>query len=345
MTKSICSIENCERPVTGRGWCSMHYQRWLNHGDPLFLKQRRGTCSVDGCDQRHGAKGLCHSHYNQQWYQDWSQAQPPKLVKAQPPNWPAETWLPIPGFEGHYEVSNRGRIRSVPHVIHREDGRCRRVGWELKALNPGADGRVCASLLKEGKSLNVRVHRLVLLAFVGPPPPGMECCHNDGDASNNRLENLRWGTKSDNMHDRVRHGTHHMAKLDSCLRGHALVAPNLRAAVVALGRRGCLACSKATKKVAYERSKGRPVPDLQILSDRYFLEIMANDAAVLEACLRGHALSAPNLRKGAAAATGSRHCLACFKARGKVAYEASRGRSANLQEVSDRYYMEIMSAA
>lgn len=61
-------------------------------------------------------------------------------------------------------------------------------------------------------SLNKRlirrfVHNLVLEAFVGPPPEGMECCHNDGNPSNNSIENLRWDTHISNMADRVTHGT------------------------------------------------------------------------------------------------------------------------------------------
>lgn len=51
-----------------------------------------------------------------------------------------------------------------------------------------------------------QVHRLVLLAFVGPCPEGMECCHNDGNSTNNKLSNLRWGTRKENAADRVRHG-------------------------------------------------------------------------------------------------------------------------------------------
>jgi hypothetical protein len=50
------------------------------------------------------------------------------------------------------------------------------------------------------------VHHLVLEAFVGPRPKGMECCHWDDDATNNRLSNLRWGTRLDNMQDRIRNG-------------------------------------------------------------------------------------------------------------------------------------------
>jgi hypothetical protein len=58
-----------------------------------------------------------------------------------------------------------------------------------------------------GKGASRKVHRLVLEAFVGPCPPGMECCHNDGNPLNNRLDNLRWDTRRSNQLDRNRHGT------------------------------------------------------------------------------------------------------------------------------------------
>jgi len=52
------------------------------------------------------------------------------------------------------------------------------------------------------------IHRLVLETFVGPCPENMECCHNNGDKSDNRVENLRWDTKSNNSKDDIRHGIH-----------------------------------------------------------------------------------------------------------------------------------------
>lgn len=52
------------------------------------------------------------------------------------------------------------------------------------------------------------VHRLVLETFVGPCPQGMECCHKNGIPNDNRLENLRWGTHSENMQDMIEHGNH-----------------------------------------------------------------------------------------------------------------------------------------
>ena len=66
------------------------------------------------------------------------------------------------------------------------------------------------------------VHILVLEAFVGPRPTGMFACHIDGDASNNRLPNLRWDTPRNNNLDAVQHRTHHNASKDLCPRGHPL---------------------------------------------------------------------------------------------------------------------------
>lgn len=58
-----------------------------------------------------------------------------------------------------------------------------------------------------GKKRYLLVHCLVLLAFVGPCPPGMECCHWDRDRHNCNLSNLRYGTKAENQADKERHGT------------------------------------------------------------------------------------------------------------------------------------------
>ncbi len=63
------------------------------------------------------------------------------------------------------------------------------------------------TLSRDGNVIAFRVHRLVLEAFVGLRPDGLECCHEDGDKTNNRLGNLRWDTKLANAADKKRHGT------------------------------------------------------------------------------------------------------------------------------------------
>jgi hypothetical protein len=121
-----------------------------------------------------------------------------------------ETWKPVPDFPG-YEVSDQGRVRSFKGYA--SEG-YKAAGWELKSspqriLNPirTAAGYYRVNLCEDGKRYLVWIHRLVLLAFVGPCPLGMEACHNDGVQANNYLDNLRWDTRRSNLEDRHKHGT------------------------------------------------------------------------------------------------------------------------------------------
>jgi len=133
-----------------------------------------------------------------------------------------EEWKAIPGFEGLYEVSNLGRIKSIRREILRTTPRdvtkfCY-ASYGGKVLKPSvAKSRYnklnpypifCfVTLSKQNIQYNKRVHRLVLESFVGSCPAGMEGCHNDGDPTNNKLSNLRWDTASANQRDRKLHGT------------------------------------------------------------------------------------------------------------------------------------------
>jgi len=76
-------------------------------------------------------------------------------------------------------------------------------------LMPGEDGHMRVMLYKEGVGYRELVHRLVLTAFVRPAVDGEQTCHRNGDATNNNLPNLRWGTQKDNWQDRIRHGNGH----------------------------------------------------------------------------------------------------------------------------------------
>lgn len=126
-----------------------------------------------------------------------------------------ERWLPVPGYEGFYEVSDMGRVRSVDRIDSRNHFR---AAQEMKqSLIDGRYLRV--TLTRGGKEKTRKVHQLVLEAFVGPRPCGMEGCHNNGIATDCRLPNLRWDTKKGNADDRRKHGTlrygneHYAAKL------------------------------------------------------------------------------------------------------------------------------------
>lgn len=117
-------------------------------------------------------------------------------------------WRAIPGYEGLYEVSNMGNVQSLSRTIKHPHGTAAHQGRVLKQMSDGS-GRRQVGLCKNGKPKQFRVHNLVLEAFIGPRPKGMVCCHNDGDASNNRLDNLRWDTQRANVADAQRHGTQH----------------------------------------------------------------------------------------------------------------------------------------
>lgn len=116
-----------------------------------------------------------------------------------------EIWKPIFGYEGLYEISNYGQIKRL-----NRDKRCRPFRL-IKPLKK-ADGHVCVDLSKNGSSKRRYIHTIVLETFVEARPQGMECRHLDGNPENNKIENLKWGSKSENTRDSVKHGTHWLSK-------------------------------------------------------------------------------------------------------------------------------------
>lgn len=126
-------------------------------------------------------------------------------------------WRAIPGYEGRYEVSDDGQVRSLPRseVGHR-NGKpyVRHRNGRLMRPATDRDGYQRLCLLKDGVREYMAVHVAVLLAFVGPRPAGQLGRHLDDDPSNNRIGNLAWGTVIDNAadalaNDRYRRGSRH----------------------------------------------------------------------------------------------------------------------------------------
>lgn len=109
-----------------------------------------------------------------------------------------------------YRVGNDGSVWSSRQ---RARGGCRGNHWVLggpwRLMTPGLNsyGYPVVNIRRNGKPRPVGVHTLVLEAFVGPKPDGMGCRHLNGDPADNRLENLAWGSQSENVQDMVRHGT------------------------------------------------------------------------------------------------------------------------------------------
>lgn len=112
---------------------------------------------------------------------------------------------PCPGFPG-YAVTSDGDVLSQ-WELHGKGPRL--LGTGYRKLKPGtnANGYRHVSLSVGGKQRSRTVHRLVLEAFVGPRPPGMQCRHGNGIQTDNRLCNLQWGTPAANQADRNLHGT------------------------------------------------------------------------------------------------------------------------------------------
>lgn len=254
----------------------------------------------------------------------------------------AERWLPVVGHEGCYEVSDLGRIRSIDRTITRRDGIRSFVRGRLLKPVPNRRDRPYVSLGRGGRR---PVAQLVLEAFIGPRPDEMECCHRPGGVTDSRLANLRWDTSSENMYDRVRHGTHHMSKRTHCPQGHALVQPNLVAYDRSVNRRNCLACNRARATCREAMKRGRKV-DFAAAADRHHRQIMDGSARragkYRTHCPRGHVLAAPNLRTSRSVKE-RRHCLACYRARHNESYALQHGRSFDFQAAADRHYAAIMT--
>jgi hypothetical protein len=118
-----------------------------------------------------------------------------------------EEWRAVTGYEGRYEVSSLGRVRSWVTT----------VGSRVVALSVpevrtskagGSKGQyLVITLSLNGEKRRFYIHRLVAIAFIGPPPPGHEVAHDDGNGHHNAWTNLIWKTRKANHADKQRHGT------------------------------------------------------------------------------------------------------------------------------------------
>ncbi|MBM6630328.1 HNH endonuclease [Mammaliicoccus vitulinus] len=106
-----------------------------------------------------------------------------------------EEWKDVVGYEGLYEVSNMGNVRSIKFKEERI----------LKQF-VNTNGRLQVGLSKDGKKYNKYPHSLVAESFIGERPEGYDVCHLDGDYTNNKLTNIRYDTGSENQIDFYRQG-------------------------------------------------------------------------------------------------------------------------------------------
>ena len=111
----------------------------------------------------------------------------------------AELWKEVVGYEGYYEVSSVGRVRSVDRVITRSNGRTYTNKGKIRATCDDGLGYEQVSLSVEGKYKSRKVHRLVANAFITNPENKLQVNHIDGNKKNNIADNLEWVTNQENQ--------------------------------------------------------------------------------------------------------------------------------------------------
>lgn len=140
-----------------------------------------------------------------------------------------QDWRDAPSLGGNYRVSSDGQIWSRP-----------RKGTAGGVLSPHLSRKGYLQINLAGKTR--KVHRLVCEAFHGPPERGQLVRHLNGIKTDNRAENLAWGSASQNMLDCVSHGTHVWANRTECPRGHEYLPDNTYASPK--GKRHCRECHR-----------------------------------------------------------------------------------------------------
>lgn len=183
-----------------------------------------------------------------------------------------QTWRPAPGYEGYYEVSDQGEVRSVDRIVSSGRGARRPARGRVLRQWVDAHGYQTSSLSRDARRTRVKLHVLVAAAFLGPRPVGMDVCHGDGQQKNNRLDNLRYGSRSENNLDSVRHGTHSRARRTHCPGGHVLEMPNLVPSDRSRGARNCLACKRS--RASFQK---HPEIDFVSRADENYAKIMEVD--------------------------------------------------------------------
>lgn len=139
-----------------------------------------------------------------------------------------ETWLPVSGYEGQYEVSDFGRVRVL--VYRGRWGAFDRPMARLMQPTVTRYGYAVVDLKRNPQDRRQsRVHRLVLEAFVGPCPDGHEASHVNGDRIDNRRTNLRWESHTVNVGRRVDHGTLAAGERHGCAKLTAAQVREIRA--------------------------------------------------------------------------------------------------------------------
>lgn len=179
---------------------------------------------------------------------------------------PGEEWRQVPGYEGLYEVSDQGRVKSLPRLT-----RAGMRGGKILKLSSDLDGYRGVSLSRNGIIQRYKVATLVAAAFLGPRPENEVVRHLDGIRDHDTPKNLAYGTKSEDIYDQVRIGTHANSRKMCCSQGHEFTPENTRYSLNPDGtirHRICRTCARqwslearqriASSGVCSEKNCGQP---------------------------------------------------------------------------------------
>lgn len=158
----------------------------------------------------------------------------------------SEEWKPIAGFEGYYEVSDQGRVRSVPRVTIRSNGVPLTVKGRVIAQHPAPPyGYQKVVLQRDGVWTTFSVHRLVALHWCDRQPGQDDVLHGPAGSQVNAAWNLRWGTPVDNAADRREFGAPYPPPREMCGAGlHPMTEENTYRPPKRPNDRHCKACQR-----------------------------------------------------------------------------------------------------
>jgi hypothetical protein len=170
----------------------------------------------------------------------------------------SESWRSLPGYEGMYEVSDQGHIRSVSRVIscgQRGGSRTLR-GRIIRASPANPVGHLRTGLRgHDGRTHSVWVHRIVARAFIPNPDQLPYVLHGPGGPADNRVDNLRWGTAADNAADCQEFGSpFDYSARSRCRSGHDMTEANTYVPPGRPRERRCRTCMRANSS-AWKRQK------------------------------------------------------------------------------------------
>lgn len=177
-TKRNCSVEGCQRPHKGRGYCRLHLRRLRENGDPLKATKDKPfkPCTIEGCDGKHFAHGWCRKHYLRWWSNGSTETKSGRASKGDLPKFLQD------------------------NAAHDGDD-C--LLWPFKTRHHGGYGGIRFRGVATPAS-----RAMCILAHGEPPTPEHEAAHGCGNPLCVNPKHLRWATAKENAADREIHGTH-----------------------------------------------------------------------------------------------------------------------------------------